>query len=150
MTGGRKGCQELERAKAYLTKKGLGAFVDEVPGPLFRSTHGRLITHMPLTPDSSYTHAMGALKRAYTISLTYDDPDPDFDLEGHAEAKWGHHTWRRTSDKMAQATAKITGATALMIDELYGWRQAERAKVQQLSYAGLMARAERAKVTMMI
>ena len=38
----------------------------------------------------------------------------------------------------------------VMIDELYGWRQAERAKVQQLSYAGLMARAERAKVTMMI
>ena len=66
---------------------------------------------------------MGALKRAYTISLTYDDPDPDFDLEGHSEAKWGHHTWRRTSDKMAQATAKITGATTLMIDELYGWRQ---------------------------
>ena len=55
-------------AKAYLTKKGLGAFIDEVPGPLFRSTHGRLITHMPLTPDSSYTHAMGALKRAYIPS----------------------------------------------------------------------------------
>ena len=51
---------------------------------------------------------------------------------------------------MAQATAKVTGATALMIDELYGWRQAERAKVQQLTYAGLRARAERAKVTMMI
>ena len=45
-----------------------------------------------------------------------------------AVAKWGHHTWRRTSDKMAQATAKITGATTLMIDELYGWRQAEHAK----------------------
>ena len=43
---------------------------------------------------------------------------------------------------MAQATAKITGATTLMIDELYGWRQAERAKVQQLTYAGLRARAE--------
>ena len=43
--------------------------------------------------------------------------------------------------KMAQATAKVTGATTLMIDELYGWRQAERAKVQQLTYAGLKARA---------
>ena len=42
---------------------------------------------------------------------------------------------------MAQATAKITGAATLMTDDLYGWRQAERAKVQRLTYAGLKARA---------
>ena len=31
----------------------------------------------------------------------------------------------------------------------YSWRQAERAKIQQLAYAGLRKRSELAKVTLM-
>ena len=104
---------------------------------------------MPLAVDSSYTHVMGALKSAYDISLNYADRDPDFDLEGRNSPKWGHHTFRRTADKWAQAARSLTKVTAEMIDEFFGWKQAERAKTQQLAYAGLRKRSERAKVTMM-
>ena len=149
VTGGTKASNELAGARAYLERKGLGEFLNVVPGPLFRSTHGNLISHMPLAVDSSYTHVTGALKRAYDISLTYAERDPDLDLEGRSAPKWGHHTFRRTADKWAQAARAITKATPEMIDELFGWKQAERAKVQQLAYAGPRKRAERAKVTMM-
>ena len=106
--------------------------------------------HMPLTPDSSYTHVIGALKRAYRISSRLEEPDLEFDLEGLTSPKWAHHTFRRTADRMARDSAAETGATKDDIDDLFGWLQAERSKDQQKAYAGIAERSVRAQCTMMI
>ena len=150
MAGGRRGGREIAEAQAYLEAAGFGRFMDVVPGPLFRSSHGKILTHMPLTPDSSYTHVIGALKKAYTISARLEEPDLEFDLEGLTSPKWAHHTFRRTADRMARDSMAETGATKGDIDDLFGWLQAERAKDQQRAYAGIAERSVRARCTMMI
>ena len=45
---------------------------------------------------------------------------------------------------------KLTGADKSDLDNLFGWKQAERAKDMQLHYAGPRERTKRAIVTMMI
>jgi hypothetical protein len=150
VAGGRKTGEELRSAQRYLETHGFSRFLDLVPGPLFRSTHGKLLTHMPLAIDSSYTHVIGALKKAYRFSSRMAEPEPDLDLEGLAVAKFAHHTFRRTSDKMARDTMEVTLVSKEDIDDQYGWKQAERAKDQQMSYAGPRARSHRARITMMI
>lgn len=140
----------LVQAKAYLSAQGLGRFLDVVPGPLFRATFGALLTHMPLTTSSSYAAFIGALKKAWEISSSMAEPDEELDLDGLEKPKWGHQTFRRTADKIARATAAETGASKEDIDDMFGWRQAERAKEMQSHYAGFGSRAHRAKITMMI
>ena len=105
---------------------------------------------MPLAPDSSYTHVIGALKRAYTISSRLDEPDLELDLEGLSSPKWAHHTFRCTSDRKARDTMAETGASKDDIDDQFGWLQAARAKDQQKAYAGIAERSVRARCTMMI
>ena len=105
---------------------------------------------MPLVPESSYTHVIGALKRAYSISARLDEPDLEFDLEGLTSPKWAHHTFRRTADRMARDAMAETGASKEDIDDLFGWLQAQRAKDQQKAYAGIAERSVRARCTMMI
>ena len=129
---------------------GLGAHTDVVPGPLLRATRGHLLTHMPLAPDSSYTHMMAALRDAYAISQAMDEPDLQLDLEGLEKPKWGHHTLRRTGDKVARDSQEETGADKGEIDDLFGWNQRERAKDSQLHYAGRRDRARRSRITMML
>ena len=85
-------------------------YIDIVPGPLFRSTHGNILSHMPLAVDSSYMHLIGALKAAWKISAAMSEDDLELDLEGLEEPKWAHHTFRRTADKIARATMDQTGA----------------------------------------
>ncbi len=150
VAGGRKGGSQIAEAMSYLKKKGFEKFLDVVPGPLIRSTHGKVLTHMPLAPDSSYTHCIGALRAAYKISKDMPEPDPDFDLEGRSTPKFAHHSYRRTSDKIARESQHLTGATDLDVDETYGWHEAEHAKDQRIRYAGLKARSKRMCVTMMI
>ena len=82
VAGGTRDSSSLRASIEYLKAKGLGKFVDLVPGPLFRATRGRLITHMPLAIESSYTHVMGSLKAAYEISSKMDEADLELDLEG--------------------------------------------------------------------
>ena len=79
-----------------------------------------------------------------------DDPDPEMDLDGRNEPKWGHHSFRRAADKVARATMDKTGATRDDIDEHFGWKQRERAEDMQLHYGGRRDRARRARVTMML
>ena len=105
---------------------------------------------MPLSRDSSYTHLMGALKRAYELSQEEEGPDLELDLEGLEKPKWGHQTFRRTADRLARRHAKETGAKKEDIDDLFGWKQAERAKDMQLHYAGPQERALHARITMML
>jgi len=68
VAGGRRESAKVTSARTYFEQEGFGAYVDVVPGPLLRSTHGSVLTHMPLAVDSSYTHAMGALREAWEIS----------------------------------------------------------------------------------
>ena len=70
--------------------------------------------------------------------------------EGLTSPKWAHHTFRRTSDRMARDAMAETGASKEDIDELFGWLQAQRAKDQQKAYAGITERSVRARCTMMI
>ena len=137
-------------AKEMLERAGLGRFVDTVPGPLIRSTHGKLLTHMPLAVESSYTHVIGALKEAWKISEAMPEVDTELDLEGLETPKWAHHSFRRTADRIARATKAETGATKEDIDEMFGWNQAERAKDMQTHYAGRLERSRRACITMMV
>ena len=52
-------------------------------------------------------------------------------------------------DKFARDHSEFTGASKDDIDDQFGWKQAERAKDQQIGYAGPRARAHRARITMM-
>ena len=133
-----------------VSSAGLGRFIDQVPGPLLRASHGKLLTHMPIAVGSSYKHLIGALKGAWEISSAMEEPDLELDLEGLEKPKWAHHTFRRTSDRFARASMKETGVSEVDIDDQFGWEQAERAKKQQLAYAGRQHRAQRARITMMI
>jgi hypothetical protein len=150
VAGGARKSGGLSLARQHLTAQGFGKFLDVVPGPLVRSTHGSLLTHMPLSVDSSYTHLIGALKRAWEISSKMPELDPELDLGGLEEPKWAHHSFRRFADKVARETMKLTGADKSDLDDLFGWKQAERAKDMQLHYAGPRERTKRARVTMMI
>ena len=133
-----------------MSSAGLGRFIDQVPSPLLRASHGKLLTHMPIAVGSSYKHLIGALKGAWEISSAMEEPDLELDLEGLEKPKWAHHTFRRTSDRFARASMKETGVSEVDIDDQFGWEQAERAKKQQLAYAGRQHRAQRARITMMI
>ena len=62
----------------------------------------------------------------------------------------GHHTLRRTGDKVARDTQEVTGAEKGEIDDHFGWDQRNRAKDSQLHYAGRRDRARRARITMML
>ena len=140
----------IRRARDYLAARGLGNFLDIVPGPLFRATHGSRLSHMPLVTGSSYTHLIGALKRAWDLSSAMEEADEELDLDGLEKPKWGHQTFRRTADKIARATASQTGASKIDIDDMFGWKQAERAKDMQMHYSGYGDRVHRAAITMLI
>lgn len=150
VAGGARGSRRIEAAVRYLEGCGLGKYVDVVPGPLLRATHGKLLTHMPIAVESSYTHLIGALKGAWRISEGMDEPDLELDLEGLDKPKWAHHSLRRTATKIARDSMATTGVDAEDIDEMLGWDQAEREKNSQRRYAGRRERSRRARVTMMI
>ena len=150
VAGGPRDGPQLRTAEALMRANGLHTFMDKVPGPLLSSTHGRRLSHMPLAVDSSYTHLIGALRKAWVISEAMDDPDPELDLDGLEKPKWRHHTFRRSSDRFARETMEDTGVSKEDIDDQFGSDQAQRAKVQQLRYAGRAKRSQRAKISMMI
>ena len=80
----------------------------------------------PLPPTSSLFTGLG-----YRWGAVYRTIQPVPDADPEEQSRKGH------------------AGDASTYDEFFGWRQAERAKVQQLAYAGARKRSERAKVTMM-
>ena len=147
---------KLRRAIEWLEEKGYGAYLSVVPGPLVRVTLGKTLTHMPLATQSTYTHLLGATKAAYDISSKMPEPDMELDLQGREVPKFGNHSFRRHSDKVAReslplhAERGITSVTKQLIDYFYGWCLKEMRKDMQLHYAGLdrPARRELARVSM--
>ena len=93
---------------------------------------------------------MGAMKEAYAKSQAMEEPDLELDLEGLEKPKFGHHTNRRTGDKVARDSQEVTGVEKGEIDDHFGWNQRERAKDSQLHYAGRRDRSRRARLTMML
>ena len=140
----------------WLEEKGYGRHAHVVPGPLIRATLGTVLTHMPLTTKSTYTHLIGAMKEAYDISKDMREADEELDLQGLAVPKFGNHSLRRHSDKVARETMHlhaadgIVGVTKQVIDYFYGWLLKEMRKDMQLHYAGLDRPARRmlARVSM--
>ena len=76
--------------------------------------------------------------------------DPELDLGGREVPAWGTHSWRRFADRVARETMGETGATELLIDIVFGWKEEFHHKDMQIHYAGLMERAMRAMVTSMV
>jgi hypothetical protein len=52
--------------------------------------------------------------------------------------------------QVARETMDVTDATKEEIDDMFGWKQAERAKDMQLHYEGRRLRSRRARITMMV
>ena len=147
---------KLQMVIDWLHYNGYGSLVYVVPGPLVRVTLGKTLTHMPLATKSTYTHLLGATKAAYDISCKMTEPDMELDLQGLEAPKFGNHSFRRHSDKVARESAElhaargITSVTKQLIDYFYGWCLKEMRKDMQLHYAGLDRPARRvlARVSM--
>ena len=92
----------------------------------------------------------------YDISKDMKEADEELDLQGLAVPKFGNHSLRRHSDKVARETMHlhaadgVVGVTKQVIDYFYGWLLKEMRKDMQLHYAGLDRPARRmlARVSM--
>ena len=128
----------ITMAVEWLESKGFGRHVRVVPGPLIRATLGSVLTHMPLATKSTYNHLISAMKEAHTLSQASDKVDVEFDLQGLAEPKFGNHSLRRHSDKVARESLHLHVAdgvheiTKEVIDYFYGWLLKEMKKDMQL------------------
>ena len=132
----------------------IGASINLVPAPLLRSTTaaGKILTPMPFMADSTYTHLGEAFALALKMANPPGDPDPDFDLQGHADPRLGHHTWRRYADKVARDNLhRYTDLGKEDINLYAGWRLKELLKDMQIKYAGQQRshRVKRARLTLM-
>ena len=83
----------------------IGQDINLVPTPLLRSTHrtGAMLMPMPLTYDTEHATQKDIFIKAHELANPPGDPDPERDLQGHEEARWGQHSWRRFGDKVARA-----------------------------------------------
>ena len=121
-------------------------------GPLLRATavgNVNVITHMPLSPGSTYAHVPKALTEAWEINSREGVIDTELNLLGE-KPKFGNHGNRRKADKRACETMDVTKATVGEINDHFGWEQKERKKKSQLHYKGSNHRNKRARVTMML
>ena len=73
--------------------------------------------------------------------------DTELELGGRQVAAFSTHSWRRFADRVARETMAETGATPLMIDLMFGWKEEFHHKDMQIHYAGLMERLLRAIIT---
>lgn len=127
-----------------LARVGLGKINEDihlVPAPLLRATHlgGKLLTPMPLTYDTANTSMKSLFEHAVQVSSPPGDPDPELDLQGHAEAHWGQHSWRRMGEKTArddQPQWSRLGLTKDDVDLYSGWEGKKLSENMQIHYAG--------------
>ena len=116
IAGGAKKSAEVAAAMVWLESMGLSRWARIVPGPLIRATSGYGFTHMPLATDSTYTHLVAAIEKAYEVSSAMEEPDAEFVLQGLDEPKFGNHSLRRHGDKLARMEMERSGADKQMID----------------------------------
>ena len=84
------------------------------------------------------------------------EPDVELDLQDKSEPKWGNHSFRRHSDKVARESLHrhesggMVEVTKQLIDYFFGWLLKDMMKDMQTHYAGLDRPSRRglARVTM--
>ena len=130
IAGGRRDGVELKEGMAWLESIGYGKYANIVAGPLIRSTLGYLVTHMPLSVKSTYTHLVDGIREAYDEMREEKIVDPELDLAGQVEPQWGNHSLRRHADAVAQRSLQkglfkagegLEDVTSEMIDVFFGW-----------------------------
>ena len=131
-----------------LTLAGFGDWIEVVPGPLIRATHGSGLgfSHMPLDAGSTYQVLGQVLQQAWEESQR-GPPDPELDLQGFAEPLWGHHSFRRFADSVARQTMALSGATEQDIDLYFGWMERFYNQKMQVHYESRFDRTRRTAVT---
>lgn len=151
VAGGRWNSPDSRKVLKELGEAGLARWSRMAMGPLIRATSGSRMTHMPLSPDSTYVLLKQGMDVAFKMAnSTESGPDPELDLLGASKPSWSHHSWRRFADKVARETRKETGASDTDIDLFFGWMEAYYRKLMALHYAGRGDRVKRARVTMMV
>ena len=78
---------------------GTGPTIALVPAPLLRASAlgGRVLTPMPFLADSTYRNMHQYFDEVFKLANPPGDPDPEFNLQGHAVARFGNHSWRQYS-----------------------------------------------------
>ena len=84
VVGGPRASRDIAAVSMELTQAGFGEFIDIVPGPLMRATHGRkdsseIFSHMPVNPSSTYDWLHKVMDRAFSEAQAMG-PDPELDL----------------------------------------------------------------------
>ena len=148
VVGGPAYCSDIAIVCEELTRAGFGDWIEVVPGPLMRATHGRKLgySHMPLDAGSTYQLLGQVMERAWE-ELRRGPPDPELDLQGFEEPLWGHHSFRRFADTVARQTMAITGATEQDIDLYFGWMERFYNQKMQVHYESRFDRTRRSAVT---
>ena len=102
---------------------------------------------MPFMATSTYDNLKKVFAGAYELSNPPGDPDPEFDIQGHAQPRLGNHSWRRYAAKKAKQAMDYLlqmGLSKMTIDLVMGWNLHEYDKEMQERYAGQL-RSERVK-----
>ena len=148
VVGGPVGGQDIAIVAEELTLAGFGEWIEVVPGPLIRSTHGRRLglSHMPLDPGSTYQMLTRVMTSAWD-ELRAGEPDSELDLQGFDAPLWGHHSFRRFADTVARQTMGTTGATEQDIDLYFGWMERFYGQKMQVHYESRFDRTRRTAVT---
>ena len=89
---------------------------------------------MPLTYDNAYASQKEVFSRVFPLANPTGDPDPEFDLQGHAEMRWGPHSWRRAGEKVARDSADVHKMSHIEVDLYSGWDLYEHSR--DMHYAG--------------
>ena len=95
---------------------------------------------------------MHSFAAAHLLANEPGNPDPEFDKQGHEEARWGNHSWRRFGDKVARDSREIHELSPTDLDLFCGWNLTEISKDMQILYEGMQraARVKRAELTRQI
>ena len=148
IVGGPADCEDIATVMYELTLAGFERWLDVVPGPLLRATHGSAkgLTHMPIVAGSTYEILHDCFAEAFT-QANLSSPDPELDLQGWDSPLWGHHSLRRFADTVARETMHLTGATEQDIDIIFGWLEAFYSQKMQVHYQSRFTRTRRCAVT---
>ena len=152
IVGGTRNGPVMTHARSWAEASPWKCFFAVVDGPLIRAFKGRLLTHRPLQPSSTYTHLSQAVVDAYHLGRRSGVVDPELDLMGSdpEKPKVGNHWARRKGDKEARDFMHVTGVSEGIIDDQFGWNQKQRQQAQQIHYSGRTELLLKAKCTMML
>ena len=154
---GAQASAEHYRLMSALQAAGLGSVgstLNLVPAPLLRATDGGGVQLMPMpyTYKAAYDMTKGLFEEAFKRCNELGNPDPELDLQGHAEAKFGQYSWRRFGEKIARDSSDHHQMDHVQVDLYSGWDQHEHSMDMQIHYAGQQRshRVKRRKITEMM